>query len=126
MGQKLFFKRVIADGAMASTDTLTSDPVDMGGLSTGAYQMAWTGTPTGNATSWVVEVSNNYDPKYGASAATWTTLTLATAPTNPAGSATNTGLDLGTDFPWRAVRIKYVNASGTGTLQVYFYGKGHS
>lgn len=126
MAQKIAKHQVITNGAMASTDTLTSLATDMTGLSTGSYQMVWTGTPTGDATPWIVEVSNNYDPKYGASAAAWTTLTLAVAPTAPAGSATNTGLDLGTDFPYGAVRIKYVNASGTGTLQVYFVGKGHS
>ncbi len=126
MAQKLAQKRVIVDGAMATTATLTSDPTDMRGLSTGSYQMIWTGTPTGNATSWVLEVSNNYDPKLTATDATWTVATIATAPTNPAGTATNTGLDLGTDFPWGACRIKYVNASSTGTLNVYFIGKGHS
>lgn len=125
MAQKFIKKRIIVDGAMASTTTLTSDVIDMTGLNTGSFQMVWTGTPTGNATSWVVEVSNNYDLSRPTNA-DWTTLTIATAPTNPAGTASNTGLDLGTDFPWAAVRLKYVNASGTGTLQVYFVGKGHS
>jgi hypothetical protein len=115
---------VIIDGAMASTNTLTSAVTVFNTMTTGSYQMVWTGTPTGNATSWILEVSNNYDPNR-ASAATWTVYTLAVAPTNPAGSATNTGLDLGTDFPWGACRLKYVNASGTGVLQVYFVGKGN-
>lgn len=124
MAVKFFTKNVLVNGAMASTTTLTSDAVDMCGLNTGAFQMVWTGTPTGSS-AWTVEVSNNYDPKTGASAASWTTLTLSVSPTDPAGSASNTGIDLGTDFPWRAVRLKYTNASGTGTLQVYFHGKGH-
>lgn len=125
MAQKFAKKQVMVDGAMASTNTITSDVTDMTGLNTGSYQMKWTGTPTGNATSWILEVSNNFDP-HRPSEATWTVATIATAPTNPAGSATNTGLDLGTDFPWGACRLKYVNASGTGTLQIWFFGKGHS
>ena len=125
MAQKFHRHQVIVDGAMASTNTLTSAVTDMIGMSNGSYQMVWTGTPTGNATSWILEVSNDYDPHRTANA-TWTVATIATAPTNPAGSASNTGLDLGTDFPWRACRLKYVNASGTGTLQVWFAGKGHS
>jgi len=118
----------MTDGAMSGTNTITSDVVDMLGLATGSFQMVWTGTPNGHAsTPWTCEVSNDYHPVHNTAAnATWTSLTLATMPTNPAGSASNTGLDLGADFPWRAVRLKYTNASSTGTLQIYFAGKGHS
>lgn len=73
----------------------------------------YTGTPTGTFSLWHTnkpgpDESNDND---------WIQDTNF-APTNPAGAAGKFGDDAGNSKAYRK-RLKYVNASGTGTIQAY-------
>jgi hypothetical protein len=73
-------------------------------------QLVWTGTPTGTFTLWFTEKDN---PSY-ADDSDWVQDTTFT-PTNPAGSASKFHDDAYNTNSFKK-RIKYVNASGSGTL----------
>lgn len=111
-------KKVISAGSMTGTAVLTSDISDLRGLTSCSYQMVWTSTAVG---AFTFEVSNSYGDIAGA---TWTVLTLDSAPTDPAGSASSTGCDF-VNLGYRWIRMKYTNASSTGTLNVWFFGRGN-
>ncbi len=102
---------VSRDGvAVSSTNTYYSTPWSG---DTYALSLFWTGTPTGTFTMWVSDkpnpdLANDND---------WRQDT-GFAPTNPAGSASKTGDDV-TNSNANLKRIKYVNASGSGTLTGY-------
>ena len=71
-----------------------------------------TGTLTGTFTAWVTDKPN---PDVGANDNDWVPDT-GFVPTNPAGAAVKFRDDTGNSKGWRK-RYKYVNASGTGTIQ---------
>jgi hypothetical protein len=115
-------KKVIDGGSMTGTAVVTSDPTNISGLAGISYQFVWTGTPNG---SFSFEVSNNHDPDR-ASSSTWTALSTSLisgySGINPAGSASNSYIDLlGLQAKW--VRCKYTNASSTGTLNAWAHAK---
>jgi hypothetical protein len=111
--------------AVSSTDTYYSAPIALGNASLLGVQAIWTGTPTGTLT---VEFSNDpgvgaYWDAYVAQAAvgvapTWTAPTTGgTFPANPAGGASSVLESFGNiGYMW--ARVKYVNASGSGTLDI--------
>jgi hypothetical protein len=101
---------------MASTNAIVSQPINMEDIDNVGLETDWTGTPTG---TFSLEASNQYDPETNPNA-TFKAVTLASAPANPAGSASGWLLDLN-QIPFRWVRLRYTNASGTGTLQSYAF-----
>lgn len=107
--------------AVSSTDTYYSEKTSLKRLSDPSYHLVSTGTMAGTYTVWV---SNKPTPSE-ADDTDWVSLTLATAITQPAGSAQKDFIDLsGLSSPlW--VRLKYVNASGSGAITAYFNGKGN-
>lgn len=123
---------VLAAGAMASTNTLYSAPMDIARMTMASFQAQWSGTPNGTITIWV---SNQFNPKrdmHGAELAAAVVASFAanewiaavvTGGSNPAGSASQEGWDLSPALPFRWVILRYVNASSTGTLNVWFHGK---
>ena len=74
-------------------------------------EVTWAGTPTG---TFEVMGSN--------SGASFYALTFNPALTQPAGSGGGYLIDL-TGFPFKYIMLKYVNASGSGTLTVYGQNK---
>jgi hypothetical protein len=87
-----------------------------------SYNMSWTGTPTG---SLKVEVCNDakFDSsgKYISGTGSWDALTFD-VPVAAAGSADTGTYDIrGTGAAF--VRLHYIRASGSGTLQATFAGK---
>jgi hypothetical protein len=120
MSQHFANARVLTDGVMTGTTVLTTAPSCINQLDNCSYTMVWTSTAVG---AFTFEVSNNYENRNGTESGTWTVLTIAAPPTNPAGSASNTGVDL-SGLPYRHVRCKYTNSSSTGVLNVFFNGKG--
>lgn len=113
---------VTSNGAtnMTGTSVVTSTPTQIGSFSHITYQCVWTGTPNG---AWSVEVSNSYDPLRGTG--TWTPLTITDLSTlDPAGAASDCVIELELGESW--IRLKYTNASSTGSLDVWVSAKGAS
>lgn len=98
--------------AVSSTTTYYSKM--WGGFGSDAYdlQVVWTGTPTGTLT---LQVSDKPNPDES-SDTDWVTTTETTM-TNPAGSASS--FRVAKDVSPGHKRLKYVNASGSGTLYAY-------
>lgn len=93
----------------------TSIPVDLTGPGTScSVQLVWTGDLTGS--DWTFSGSNNHDAVAGTG--DWTTFTLSTDASDPAGSASSTWVDF-TGLSWEKVRIAYANSSGTGNITGY-------
>lgn len=99
------------NGAMASTNTIYSSIQDLSNFDNEGLEVSWTGTPTG-----VISV-------YGSeSGVNFFALTFDPALDQPAGAAGGYLINLN-QFPWRYIMIKYVNASGSGTLNVWLGSK---
>jgi hypothetical protein len=100
-----------SDGvAVSSTTTYYSKKISLA-LTQGNYsiQLAWTGTPTGAFTLWS---SDEAEPSEADDTA-WTQVTWTSS--DPAGSPGKQRTDAsGKGYRW--LRIKYVNASGSGTV----------
>jgi hypothetical protein len=97
----------ILSGAMASTNTIYSNIVDMATMDNVGIEVVWTGTPTGTFT---VNGSN--------SGANFFALTFDPALTQPAGSGGGYLIDLN-QFPFKYLLLEYTNASGSGLLTTY-------
>ena len=100
-----------AGGAMASTNTIYSNILDVSRMDNIGLEVAWSGTPTGTLS---ILCSN--------SGVNFSALTFSPALSQPAGSAGNMNIDLN-QLPFRFIMLKYVNASGSGTLTSYIQGK---
>lgn len=113
--------------AMTGTAVLTSLPTEITRKDNVAYELSWSGTPTG---TFVVQGSVSYNPgtpqSGGAvSAGVWTTLVVTDQNGNApvaSGAAGQILMNLNElSFPW--VRVQYANTSGSGTLSGYVSGK---
>lgn len=100
---------------MTGTSVLTGLTIAMGPRSSVSYHAVWTGTPNG---AFSFEFSND-DVANSGSVSNWTALTVPAAFTsgNPVGAAASFGFEL-VPYSFRWTRIKYTNASSTGTLVV--------
>lgn len=120
MSERFCCKKVIDAGVMTGTTVLLGEITDLALLDNVSYEVNWTGTPTGTLT---FECSNSYERTANPSALFFA-LTFPTAPASPAGSAnTGYGIDLN-QVPFRYIRPRYVNASSTGVLNIWIFGKG--
>lgn len=100
-----------ADGvAVSSTNTYYSKMWSGGDSVSYSLQVMWTGTPTGTFT---LQVSNKPNP-IESTDADWVTSTEVTV-VNPAGSASQFLVST-VNSPHMKKRLKYVNASGSGTI----------
>lgn len=104
--------------AVTGAMTVYSDPTDVARILNPSYHLEWSGTPTGTFTVWG---SNKVDPKL-ADDSDWFNPTLAVAIVQPAGTASKDFVDLA-GWPFRKMRLKYVNASGTGVVNAFVAGK---
>lgn len=78
-----------------------------------AMHVVWSGTPTGTFTLWMSDISNPSETDD----TDWVQDT-SFVPTNPAGAAGKFRDDV-YGAAARRKRLKYVNASGTGTIKAY-------
>ena len=94
-------------GAMASTNTIYSQILDISTIDNFGLEVTWTGTPTG---TFQVMVSNSGINFYA--------LTFNPALGQPGGSGGGYAVDLN-NLPFKYIMLQYANASGTGVLSVY-------
>lgn len=107
--------------AQSMGTSITGPVTFLKGLTGIAYDISWTGTPTGTFT---VEVSNSYSQAPNGDVLTvgnWTQLPstafVGSMPT-PSGSSGNGMIDIvGTEA--NCIRLVYTRSSGTGALTVY-------
>ena len=96
--------------AVSSTNTYYSDMFGATDADGFGLHLQWTGDPTGTLTMWMSDKPHPLET----TDADWVQDTTW-VPTNPAGSASKFRDDASNAKAYRK-RIKYVNASGTGTL----------
>lgn len=94
-------------GAMASTNTIYSQIIDISRMDNMGLEVSWTGTPTG---TFQVMVSNSGINFYA--------LTFNPALTQPAGSPGGYAVDLN-QLPFKYIMLQYTNSTGSGTLTAY-------
>lgn len=99
--------------AVSSTNTYYSTAIGAVDGQAVSFHCVWTGTPTGTFTLWY---SNK--PNADASSDTDWVQDTTFSPTNPAGSASKSFVTVGNLTALR-VRLKYVNASGSGTIAAW-------
>lgn len=94
-------------GAMASTNTIYSQIIDMSTMVLNGLEVTWTGTPTGTLSVLGSCSGQNF---YA--------LTYNPALAQPAGSAGGYLID---NFHWgfRFMMLQYTNISGSGSLTIY-------
>lgn len=97
--------------SVSGTNTYTSLPINVNNFDNVLLQLIWTGTPTGAFTVLHSPDGNLYD-----------SFTLTPAITQPAGSSGHWSVVL----PFEAgqwAEVQYVNASGSGTVDVIVTAK---
>lgn len=105
----------VTDGvAVTGTGTYYSNLMSLDNATGISIEMRWTGTPAGTITMWK---SNKPNPVLSTDA-DWIQLTDTFV--DPAGTASSTDDELG-NFRAHLMRIKYVNATGSGS----FFGYAH-
>lgn len=115
----LISSKISDQSVMSATGTVYSNPVDANGLVRASLHIVWTGTPTGTFTLWA---SNKLKPD-ASSDSDWVQVTSEWATiANPAGAAGQM-LIADQDMAYRWVRLKYVNASGSGAFDAWAQGK---
>ena len=124
MSAKIYKSATQADAgvAVSGTDTFYSDLIAGGpaGLDGFSLHLVWTGTPTGTFTLWASDrpdasLTDDTD---------WVQFTTGITFTNPAGSASKGLYEVGNARSLK-YRVKYVNASGTGTLSAWAHAPGY-
>lgn len=97
----------VVNGAMASTNTIYSQIMEVSRMDNIGFEVTWTGTPTG---TFSVMVSNSGINFYA--------LTFNPTLSQPAGSAGGYAVNIN-QLPFKYIMLQYVNASGAGVLTVY-------
>lgn len=95
------------NGAMASTNTIYSQIIDISRMDNQGLELTWTGTPTG---TFQVMVSNSGVNFYA--------LTFNPVLAQPGGSAGGYVIDMN-QLPFKYMMLQYTNASGSGVITAY-------
>jgi hypothetical protein len=93
-------------GAMASTNTIYSNILDVSRMDGIGAAITYTGTPTGTISVLGANADANFYP-----------ITFNPVITQPSGSAGGYLIDL-SFWKWKYILFEYVNSSGTGTLLI--------
>ena len=102
---------------MTGTTVVTSPITNIRGFDNVAYDIQFTGTPTG---TFSVLVSSSYDPVTNPNAI-FIALTLSPSPV-ASGAAGQIGIDIN-QSGFQYIKLVYTNTSGTGTLSAFVSGK---
>lgn len=97
--------------AVTGTNTYTSLPINIKNIDNVMLQLVWTGTPTGTFTVSISPDGNLYDD-----------VIPSPAITQPAGSSGHWSVNLN-QCPASVVLVTYVNASGSGTVDLIVTAK---
>lgn len=100
--------------AVSSTNTYYTSVMSGKHTSGQGFTLKWTGTPTGTFTFWVTDKPN---PSL-ADDTDWVQDSTNFTAVNPAGSASTAQHNVTSRHAF--CRVKYVNASGSGTLFCYY------
>lgn len=113
MGKKNLLQsyQLITNGNMTGTSTITSSTQTIATYDNIGLQISWTGTPTGT-----ISILCSIDGK------NFSSLTFNPTLTQPAGSSGSYLIDLN-QIPFPYLQVQYVNASGSGTLNVFICQK---
>lgn len=104
---------------MTGTTVLTSIPLDLRQWTSSALWANWIGSPTG---TFVVQGSMDYG--FQGVTPTWVDFDIDISGQPAGASGGNVSIDqIRTGYPW--IRLKYTNASGTGSLQIMGSAKGY-
>ncbi len=101
----------VTAGVMTGTNTIWSNIIGLQQMDVTGIEVAWTGTPTGTLS---VLVSN--------SGINWPALTFNPTLVQPSGSASSIFIQL-SPIGASEFYLKYVNASGSGTITAYLQNK---
>lgn len=117
---------VIIDEVMTGTSTIISSAQPLANFDNVGIEITWTGTPTGTL-SILGSVSAIAQFNIGSilkkvSAINYYALTFNPALAQPTGSAGGYLIDL-SQFPFPFMKVQYVNATGSGVLNAYLFGK---
>ncbi len=96
----------VTGGAMAATNTIYTQIVDITLKDNLGLEITWTGTAVGTISVLCSSSGTAFYP-----------LSFSPSITQPAGSAGGYLIDLN-QVPWKYILIKYINTSGSGTLNV--------
>lgn len=117
--------QLCASASMSGTNIYISSVTGILYRDSVAYQMTWTGIPTG---TFDVQGSVDYNAGLPQSAGdlnngTWTSVALTPAPTaTGSGGASNILINMNQlSFPY--VRIQYTNSTGSGVMAIYTTAK---
>lgn len=109
---------LVQNGSMTGTSVITSSGQNVQNYDNIGLEVTWTGTPTGTL---VIQGSVSAGVKE-ATTVTYYDLTFNPALAQPSGSAGGYLINL-SGLPYPYIRVKYTNASSTGTLNVYIFEK---
>lgn len=113
---------VLQNGAMASTNVLTSEPIWLGHMVNWGIYASWIKSGGTLAGGFKVQISfDEVDEKRPSEVSNWIDLSSATI---SVGDASGSDYLLFSDvaYPW--ARVVYTNTTGTGTCNVRFNAKG--
>lgn len=109
---------LIKNGIMTGTSTLISVAQTLVNFDNAGLEVTWTGTPTGT-----ISVLGSVSAAFPSVAVpTFYSLTFNPPLSQPIGAAGGYLIDLN-QFPFPFLEVEYVNISGSGTLNVYLFGK---
>ncbi len=97
----------VLDGAMASTNTIYSQIVEVSRMDNIGLEIAWTGNPVGT-----------FSVHASISGINFPSITFDPALAQPSGSAGSYVINLAL-YGFKYIMLKYVNTSGSGTLHAY-------
>ena len=106
--------------SLASTDTFYSEPLDLSNSRAGSFQLSWTGaTPNATETVWA---SNHPDPDLSTDD-DWIDVTATFAAVNVTGNSGSGFVNFpAADHVYGKYRLKFVNVSGTATVEIHGVG----
>lgn len=109
--KKINAYHLISAGVMTGTTTLLSTAQNISNFDNIGLQVKWTGSAVGTISVLVSIDGTNYDA-----------LTFNPVLTQPAGTAGSYVVNLN-QLPFPYLKVRYVNASSTGVLNVYISSK---